>query len=239
MKNKYAVHSKISEAKFREIIKCFALDLTATQITTLTGLNRNTINRYLMEMRRKIYDYCVDIQRIECGEVEVDESYFGPRRVRGKRGRGAGNKTVVFGLLKRNGKVYTHIVPNAKADTLLPLIRKHADEKVIINSDGWGSYDGLVDMGYKKHYRVNHGQNEFVRGKQHVNVIEGFWGFAKHRLVKFNGIKRDIFDLHLKECEFRFNLRGGGDVYHELLKLFRKYPLFSNNNNNNNGLDNE
>jgi transposase-like protein len=227
MKNKYAIHSKISEAKFRELVRYFALDLTATQITELTGLNRNTVNRYLMEMRKIIHRQCTEIQRIEVGEIECDESYFGPRRVKGKRGRGAGGKTIVFGLFKRNGKVYTHIVPNAKAETLLPILRSHADEEVVVNTDGWASYDGLVDMGYKKHHRVNHGENEFARGNRHVNGIEGFWGFAKHRLVKFNGVPRDVFDLYLKESEFRFNLRGGGDVYHELLKLFRENPLFS------------
>jgi transposase len=226
MKNKYVNCSRISEAKFREVVRYFALDLTATQIAILSGLNRNTINRYLTEMRRIIYNHCIEIQKIEVGEIECDESYFGPRRVKGKRGRGAGGKTIVFGLFKRNGKVYTHIVPNAKAETLLPLIRSHADEEVIVNTDGWASYDGLVDMGYKEHYRVNHGDNEFVRGNRHVNGVEGFWGFAKHRLIKFCGVNKDIFDYYLKECEYRFNLRGGGDIYHELLKLFRKNPLF-------------
>jgi transposase-like protein len=226
MKNKYANRSKISEAKFREIIKYFALDLTATQIAVLSKLNRNTINRYLMAMRKIIYNHCIEVQRIEIGEIECDESYFGSRRVKGKRGRGASGKAIVFGLFKRNGKVYTHIIPNAKAETLLPLIRKHADENVIVNTDGWCSYDGLVDMGYKEHHRVNHSDNEFSRGNQHINGIEGFWGFAKHRLVKFNGVNKDVFDLYLKESEFRFNLRGGGDVYHEMLKLFRKNPLF-------------
>jgi len=228
MKNKYVNHSKISEAKFREIVKYFSFDFTATNIAKLSGVSRVTINRYLAEMRRIIYINQTKIQKIEVGEIECDESYFGPRRVKGKRGRGAGGKTIVFGLFKRNDKVYTHIVPNAKAETLLPLIRNHVNEEVIVNTDGWASYDGLVDMGYQKHYRVNHGQNEFVRGKQHVNGIEGFWGFAKHRLVKFCGLKKEYFDRHLKESEFRFNLRSGGDIYHELLTLFRKNPLFTN-----------
>jgi transposase-like protein len=227
MKNKYAHRSRISVAKFREIIKYFALDLTATQIAILSGLSRNTINRYIVEMRKTIYQHCIEIQRIEVGEIECDESYFGPRRVKGKRGRGAGNKTIVFGLFKRSGKVYTHIVPDTKAETLLPLIRSRANEEVIVNTDGWPSYDGLVDMGYKAHHRVNHSQNEFTHGNQHINGIEGFWGYAKHRLVKFCGLKKEYFDLHLKESEFRFNLRGSGDVYHEMLKLFREAPLFS------------
>ena len=54
------------------------------------------------------------------GEIEVDESYFGARRVRGKRGRGAGKKTPVFGMLKRNGCVYTQIVKHCSAKELLP-----------------------------------------------------------------------------------------------------------------------
>ena len=226
MQNKYIYRSKISEKKFREIVRYFAKDFTATDIADLTKISRNTINRLLMEMRKIICEYCKETSPINEGEIELDESYFGPRRVRGKRGRGAGNKIIVFGLFKRNGKVYTHIVPDAKAATLLPLIRGQVGTDVAINTDSWRSYDGLVDMGYKKHYRVNHGDNEFVKGQNHVNGIEGFWGFAKHRLTKFNGIKKEIFELHLKECEFRFNLRGDGDIYHELLKLFRSRPLF-------------
>jgi transposase-like protein len=109
MLNKYVYHSKISEAKFREIIKYFSADLTATQIAKFTHLNRKTINKYLTEMRRIIYVHQCEIQKIEVGEIECDESYFGPRRVKGKRGRGAGGKTIVFGLFKRNVKVYTHI----------------------------------------------------------------------------------------------------------------------------------
>ena len=73
-------------------------------------------------------------------------------------------KTIVFGLLKRNGKVYTEIVPDVKKKTLLPIIRgKVKIEDTEINSDGWRAYDGLVDIGYKKHYRVHHGANEFAR----------------------------------------------------------------------------
>lgn len=226
MQNKYVYRSKISEKKFREIVRYFSLDLTATQIATLSHLNLITINRLLTEMRHIIYDYCNEISPIKEGEIEVDESYFGARRVKGKRGRGAGDKVIVFGLLKRGGKVYTHVVPNAKAKTLLPLIRSHADDEVIINTDGWASYDGLVDLGFKSHRRVNHSGNEFANGQSHVNGIESFWGFAKHRLVKFNGFSKEHFELHLKECEYRFNLRGGGDIYHELLDLFRRHPLF-------------
>ncbi|GIK15200.1 MAG: hypothetical protein BroJett003_01640 [Planctomycetota bacterium] len=159
--------------------------------------------------------------------MEVDESYFGPRRVKGKAGRGASKKTPVFGVFKRHGKVYTEVVPDCSKATLLQAIRGKVSLDSIIHSDGWGGYDGLVDMGYKKHLRVDHARNEFssrrVRGN-HINGIEGFWGYAKTRLARFRGIHPDTFLFHLKECEFRFNHRRH-DLYKVLLLLCREHPL--------------
>ena len=106
MKNKYATRSKISEAKIRQIVRLFAVDLDALQIAQIAGVNRNTVNRYLAAFRERIAHFCEAESPVK-GEVEVDESYFGARRVRGLRGRGARGKTIVFGLFKRNGRVYT------------------------------------------------------------------------------------------------------------------------------------
>jgi len=158
------------------------------------------------------------------GELEADESYFGARRVRGKRGRGASGKTIVFGLLKRDGCVYTEIIPNASKATLQAIIRGKADINSVIHTDGWHGYGGLVDIGFDRHFRVNHGNNGFVRGKHHVNGIESFWSFAKRRLAQFNGIAKHTFDPHLKECEFRFNHRHE-NLYLALLKLLREQTL--------------
>lgn len=224
LKNKYANRSKISAAKIRQIVKLFSLDLDASQIAKIAGLNRNTINRYLSEIRVRISDFCA-LQSPFSGEVEVDESYFGARRVKGKRGRGAFGKTIVFGIFKRNGKVYTEIVPDCRRFTLQAVIRGRVSLESVIHSDGWRGYNGLVDLGYKKHFRVHHGQNEFARGKSHINGIESFWGYAKTRLSRFRGINKNSFLLHLKECEFRFNNRDK-DLYLTILKILRKNPLF-------------
>ena len=223
MKNKYIKVGHISETKFREIVKLFSEDLSATQIANLTSLNRNTINRYLKLFRQRIVQIC-QIDSPLSGEIEVDESYFGATRVRGKRGRGARGKTIVFGLLKREGKVYTEIVPDVTKDTLQGIIRGKVKLDSIIHSDGWRGYHGLVDVGYDKHFRVHHGENEFVRGNSHINGIESFWSYAKIRLVKFHGLDKKTFNLHLKECEFRFNNRGE-DLCKLLLKIFRNNPL--------------
>ena len=223
MKNKYIKRSRISEAKFREIIRYFSLDIDAQTIAILTGLNRNTINRYFNLIRRRIAEFC-ELQSPFNGEVEVDESYFGGKRIKGKRGRGAGNKTPVFGILQRGGKVYTEIVPNCAKHTLQAIIRGRVKPDTVIHSDYWRGYNGLVDIGYKKHYRVHHGSNEFANQKSHINGIESFWSFAKRRLMKFHGISESTFYLHLKECEFRFNYRDK-DIYIILLKMIRDDPL--------------
>jgi transposase len=224
IKNKYANRSKISEKKIRQIVKLFSLDLDASQIAKITCLNRNTINRYVSEIRERIADYC-NTQSPFSGEVELDESFFGARRVKGKRGRGASGKTIVFGIFKRHGKVYTEIVPDCRRSTLQGVIRGRVSLESVIHTDGWRGYNGLVDLGYKKHFRVHHGKNEFVRGKTHINGIESFWGYAKTRLSRFRGIHKKTFLLHLKECEFRFNNRGT-DMYILILKIIRHKPLF-------------
>ena len=135
------------------------------------------------------------------------------------------------GLLKRNGNVYTQVVKNCSKKELEPLILKHAElAKSTVYSDKWAAYDGLVDYGAKAHHRINHGADEFAHGKNHINGIESFWAYAKLRLSKFKGIKRQNFILHLKECEFRFNNRDkkGAELYKILLKMIRENPLSVN-----------
>ncbi|GHV47865.1 hypothetical protein FACS189499_06120 [Clostridia bacterium] len=151
MKNKYIYHSKISEAKFREIVKLFSMDLNATQTAELANLSRNTINSLYSAMRIRIAEYS-EANTPFRGDIEVDESYFGAKRVKAKRGRGARGKTIVFGLLKREGKVYTEIVPDCKSATLSAIIQGKADIESVIHSDGWAGYDGLVDLGFEKHW---------------------------------------------------------------------------------------
>ncbi len=217
MANKYFKRSRVSASKIRQLLKLFSLDLNALQIAKISGLNRNTVNNYLRKIRELIASYCEQDSPFK-GEVEVDESFFGARRVKGKRGRGAYGKTIVFGIYKRNGKVYTEIVPDCSRATLQAIIKGKVVKDSIIHSDKWRGYNGLVDLGYRKHYRIDHGNDEFVNGKSHINGIEGFWGFAKSRLSKFKGLHKSTFYLHLKECEFRYNYRKE-DLYKLLLKI--------------------
>ena len=223
IKNRYYRRSRISEAKFRQLIRFFAMDFTATDTATLTGISLRSVNTIFLKIRQRIAQTCEQESPLN-GAVEVDESYFGARRVRGKRGRGAYGKTIVFGLLKRNSKVYTEIVADCAKATLQAVIRGHVDLRSVIHSDGWRGYDGLVDIGFDKHFRVNHSANEFANGERHINGIESFWSYAKRRLAKFNGVPEQTFYLHLKETEFRFNHRRD-NLYLATLKLLRLNPL--------------
>ena len=223
MNNKYYKRSKISESKFRQLIRLFAMDLTASDTAELAGMSRRSVTNIYGRMRNKIAQWSVREAPME-GTIEVDESYFGPKRIPGKRGRGAGGKTIVFGVFKRQGKVYTEIVPDARKKTLQRVIRGKVDSQSVIHSDGWRGYDGLVDVGYDKHYRVQHGEDEFANSSSHINGIESFWSFAKRRLSQFNGIPKHTFYLHLKETEFRFNHRND-NLYKILLAHLREDPL--------------
>ena len=97
----------------------------------------------------------------------------------------------------------------------MPVIKGLILESSTIYTDGWKAYDGLVLNGYE-HYRVFHSENEFARGKSHVNGIENFWSFAK-----FNGCNSAAFVLHFKECKWRYNHRRE-DLLPLLKRLYSK-----------------
>jgi transposase len=116
--------------------------------------------------------------------------------VKGKRGRGAGGKVPVFGLLKRNGQVYTIIIPDAKTDTLMPIIRQQVKPDSIVYTDTFRSYNAL-DISEFKHYRINHSKL-FADNHNHINGIENFWNQAKRHMRKFNGIPKKALSSFFK-----------------------------------------
>jgi GTPase Era involved in 16S rRNA processing len=131
MKNKYCNRSKISETKFRLILKYFAEDFAVADIATLTDVSRPAVTRIVEKIRKRMLLW-LENEKPFSGEVEVDESYFRPRRIRGKRGRGAGKKVLVLGILKRGGNVYTQIISNADKEDILPILQgKVLDETTV------------------------------------------------------------------------------------------------------------
>ena len=216
----YIKHCKLSRNKQLELIRYFIAGSTARTAADLAGIHRNTAIRFFHKLREKIAIEQQD--RIErfCGKVELDESYFGGHR-KGKRGRGAAGKVAVFGILKRDGKVYTQIILDAKSDTLMPIIRQKIEPDSIVYTDCWRAYNAL-DVSEFKHYRINHSKL-FANKHNHINGIENFWHQAKRHMRKFNGVPREHFNLFLKECEWRFNKGSPKELIVDLKKLLKKH----------------
>nr|MBP6892654.1 IS1595 family transposase [Candidatus Babeliales bacterium] len=201
----------------------FVAGSTARTTADLVGVNKNTAQLFFHRLRILIAEK-QKINIIFAGEVEVDESYFGGRR-KGKRGRSAAGKIPVFGLLKRGGKVFAEIIPDAKSSTLLPLIQDRVVPDSIVYTDTFKSYNAL-DVSDFKHERINHSKL-FADKRNHINGIENFWNQAKRHMRRFNGVPKKNFRLFLKECEWRFNFPSPK----EQLKMLIKWAKSTNKNN--------
>ena len=125
--------SRLSQPVQNKLIELFVAGATARTAAELAGVNKNTAAYYFHRLRLLIFNRCEHLEMFD-GEVEADESYFGGYR-KGKRGRGAAGKVVVFGLLKRNGKVYTVTVANTQSATLLPIIREKVRPDSVVYTD--------------------------------------------------------------------------------------------------------
>ena len=190
---------KLSKRVQKKLLEFFVLQVTARSAADILGIQPNSAILFYRKIRMVISHY---LALVADEVVELDESYFGGRR-KGRRGRGAAGKVVVFGILKRNGRVYTVVVDNAKSDTLMLVIKQKIMPDSIVYTDSLSSYDKLDVSGFI-HYRINHSK-EFADRQNHINGIDNFWNQAKRVLRKYNGIERKSFPLFLKECEFRFN----------------------------------
>ena len=227
LKNAYLFRGRITERKFRDLARLFALDITADRAAALTGLSHNTSLALYRLLRLRMAELAV----ADCpfqGQVEVDESYFGPTRTRGHKGRGNPRKVPVFGILERGGRVHCQIVKNCSKATLQAIIEGRVSPRAELTTDGFRSYDGLVEAGFSRHHRINkyylRDRTVFSENGVHINGIESFWSYAKRRHQKFNGLRRSSFPTFLKETEFRFNTRNQ-NLYKILLKSCRMKPL--------------
>lgn len=198
MKIKY---SKLTKKQRLKLIEHFVAGATARTTAEIVGVNKNTAQLFFHRLREVIAEK-QESGLVFTGEIEVDESYFGGRR-KGKRGRGASGKVPVFGLLKRGGRVFAEIIPDAKGKTLIPIIKEKVMPDSIVYTDSLPSYNAL-DISEFKHLRVNHSKL-FAEKHNHINGIENFWNQAKRHMRKFNGVPKKNFRLFLKECEWRFN----------------------------------
>lgn len=196
---------KISAIDWLWIIKLFELELSTRKIARQVSISYPTVLKAVDLIRRSIVIENKGGRYLIEGEVEMDEAYFGGKR-KGKRGRGAGHKIPVFGILERQGVVQVEVLPNVSAQSLLNLTVKKVRRGSIVYTDKFRGYDALMFCGYR-HLRIDH-QKVFSFGKVYINGLEGFWSYAKERLIKHHGVSIQKFPLYLKEMEFRYNHRN-------------------------------
>jgi transposase len=186
------------------VLKLFELEVSTRKVAAQLGVSYNTALKAIDTIRMAILAHARDADVLLGGEVELDEAYFGGHR-KGTKGRGAAGNVPVFGILEREGQVSVEAVPNVKAQTVLGLTVKKVRRGSIVYTDKYQIYDALMFCGYR-HLRVDHGK-QFARGRVYINGLEGFWSYAKERIMKFHGVSHHKFPLYLKEMEFRYNHR--------------------------------
>jgi len=201
----------------RKVISEFVLEHSTEIILSRVKISKNKLLKFLTLLRIVM---TTAIPKAFEGIVEVDETYLGGKwinkrkhvklRQKSKRGRGT-SKQPVFGILCRSGQVWAELIEGVEAEDLQPRIEKQVKKGSTICSDTWRGYTGIAAKGYV-HRLVNHGKHEYSDRKgNHINGLEGFWGYLKRKMAAKGGIRKSRLHLYLGEYVWRYN--------HKLLSL--------------------
>lgn len=216
-KNRYAQHARISERKLRMIVKLFACGESATLISRRTGMNRNTINKYINQIRREIAANGIS-EEVTWDALEYD-AYFEDLRRKDKSGLLCADRSFALRCCPETGEIRIRFFPVATSAEVWKVIARRAAQ----NEDrSWRSYDIL---GFRKTFRGNW-DNRPVSPHDPRDILSLFWESVRERLIVSHGVPSSVFWLHLRESEFRFNHRRE-DLYGVLLAMLKENPLSS------------
>lgn len=222
-------HSKLDIRKWFYAINIFLNDkkgVSGCNLTREIGVTYKTAWRILHQIRAAMGNQIND--KLFCGIVEVDESYFGSRAARthhkDKRGRGT-SKTPVVGIIEQNsGLVKTQVMlPDSEGKTLsgsqlLEFIEKRITPETTVITDMFRGYN-YVGKKYP-HKTVNHSAGEYSRGNGiHINTIEGFWSIGKRSLIGvYHQVSQKYLQRYMWEWSYRVNHRKNLNAFDQLLK---------------------
>lgn len=176
--------------------------VSAKELQRQLGVTYKTAWRMGHEIRKHMA--YVDGDPTLASTVEVDETYVGGKTTMDKK---MDNKSVVFGMLQRDGRVTAKVVKDSSKNTLQPILKRNVKTGSTVYSDSYRSYRGLNRNGYV-HGTVDHGKKEWVRGHVHTNGIESFWSHLKKGLTSTHvSVSREHLEKYVKEFECRFNFR--------------------------------
>jgi transposase len=200
-------HSSTDLVKWYFAIYLFAQSrngVAAKEIERACEVTYKTAWRMAKEIRKLM----TDMPTLQSGEVEADETVVGAPK-RGKRGRGAEGKTIVFGTLQRKGKVQTAIVPNVKAVTLLPHFEDHVAKGTKLITDELKSYKKIAKIMDVEHKTVEHGAHQYAKPDgTHTNSIEGFWSQLKRSIHgTYHVVSPKYLSSYVSEFSWRYNNR--------------------------------
>ena len=208
------MYTRLTTTKLNRIFLCFSEDITAAATAKITGINRNTVNRYFGIIREKILKYSIFEQAKEISANVRHISYFKKAKIRRKKIQEFIAARPVLGLLKKGKKIFVSLVHDDSHESLLSIIKGDL-EKLISHQNKIEPFNTSLLKDCDQ-YRVFYDESEHTAG------IENFLTFAKKRLAKFNGFSSGSFLLHLKECEFRYNHRDE-DLCALIKKIFKKF----------------
>jgi len=196
-------HYRISNKEKKKLVEYFSLGVPVYRARFRLSCSLKTAEKFYRGIRI-VLTMQEQAQEPLQGALEMDEALFGGKNKGGKRGWGAQRKILVFGIIKRNGKVRLSIVPNRRRHTLLQEIIKHTKPGSLYYTDDYKAYASLPLRG---DHVVVHKVKGKPKGRNHVNGIEGFWSYAKNWLYQYRGVHKKFFHLYLGEISFRFNHR--------------------------------
>ncbi|WP_298736682.1 IS1595 family transposase [uncultured Chitinophaga sp.] len=233
MKNRYLKGAHLSERKFKEILKLFSEDLTATQIASISGVSRVTVNSYLKKIRQQIARYCELQQPAESIVKPVIHERYEHHEHRNGHDAAVSVKTevnraikpIVFGIYRHADRLHTEILPDVSRAMIHAIVRGRSVLETLGAAERIRHFSNIVDLGHYRLYRLEHAISGETNGSIALaDDIDAFWGLTKHRLAKFKGLNRNTVYLHLKECEFRYNHRNE-ELYEVLLNLLKTHTL--------------
>lgn len=225
MKNKYLKGAHLSERKFKEILKLFCEDLTATQIANISDISRVTVNNYLKLIRTHIAKFCE-----EKNPRYITQGYLPYIPINGfsmgLESDDGSNRKSLFGLYKKGDLVFADVMMHPDQKELIDWAKgKLTGDKSVTLSNDYGYYYAIADFNNYRLYRINQTDKmDSLRGKNYLDEIDFFWGSLKARIAKFRGLSGHTLFLHVKETEFRYNNRNT-DLFELLNHIILRRPL--------------
>ncbi len=194
---------KLSKKEQQKMIEFFVLGVTARSAADLMEMQPNTAALFYRKIREVIAHYLAqDASHTFNGDFVLDESHFGAPRAN-KKYKVDEDKHAVFGILSREGKIFTKLTGQTSAELLTAVAPNLLVPDSVVYINGY-HVDQALDVNEFYQERVSQVEDP-EQAKYLIGETENFWNQTKRMLRKYNGIPKSTFPLFLKECEFRFN----------------------------------